>query len=655
MNVFLFSHGLVTKSRPMRLDVSQQHVRDALEQFFHGFEQPSWFRIVALAANADISCTLTSLPSDRFVIIGFLHAPGSHTQSCGYPIPDQYLMNRRQFLAAAASAAATATAPALDALHPENVDAEIPAVPKPGAPNILIFMPDQQSGSTVEPGSPVVKPNMDLFLKEAVMFKAAHCPAPHCCPSRASFMSGLYPSEHGVYNNVTTETAIHANPYPGTPFWGLWLKKAGYAMGYAGKLHVGRDITPESCGFRNLSTLQQDHLRDNAARKEQQWRQTQHQTLNPATRRPGDYLRPGWTTGHLYKTLPDKGPVGYDDLDDTKIMRAGIAGMKRMAAGGKPWCVMISNLGSHDPYEAPKKFVDLYDSDKIELPLSFKDTLDDKPRIYQRQRYQYWSQLSNAETRDALRHYYAQCSLQDALFGELLRALDETGQAHNTLVIYTSDHGDYHAAHGLWMKGIPSFREAYHIPAVVRWPKTVKQAGRQVEAFVDQVDWASTILDACGVAAEKPLSGRSLLPWLRGETPADWRKATCTQMNGVELYYSQRIVMTKEWKYVYNDFDYDELYDLRNDPHEMQNLASPDLAAKRAQVESGQGLPKQASIPWPVLPSEQDLARKGMLGTMWTFAAMHNDALFNAYGTVALAPYGPGVGADPGTSVPPDE
>src|SRR5215469_13983435 len=133
-------------------------------------------------------------------------------------------------------------------------------VARESAPNILIFMPDQQNGSTVLSSSPVHKPNMDRFRRESVVFTSAYCPAPHCCPSRASFMTGLYPSEHGVFNNVTTDTAIHPNPYPGTPFWGLWLKAAGYNMGYSGKLHVGREVTPESCGFENVCALEQDSL-----------------------------------------------------------------------------------------------------------------------------------------------------------------------------------------------------------------------------------------------------------------------------------------------------------------------------------------------------------------------------------------------------------
>ncbi|MEO6982597.1 MAG: sulfatase-like hydrolase/transferase, partial [Edaphobacter sp.] len=394
---------------------------------------------------------------------------------------------------------------------------------------------------------------------------------------------------------------------------------------------------------KNLSHLEQDSLHANQSRKPELWKLARKEASIPAQRKQGEILRPEWTNLQRYKTLPDGGPKGYENLADYKIMQAGIAGMQKMAANNTPWCVMISNSGAHEPYNVPKKFVDMYDSSKIELPASFSDTMDDKPRIYQRQRYQYWSQLSDEETKIELLHYYAKCSMQDAIFGEMLQALEATGQADNTIVIYVSDHGDYSGAHGLWAKGVPSFREAYHIPCVIRWPKGASQPGRQVDAFVDQVDFGPTILEACGLSASKKLSGVSLLPWLKGETPSAWRRATCTQMNGVELYYTQRIVMTKDWKYVYNGFDYDELYDLKKDPHEMHNLAFPNLALKRSEILGGKGLPRDGSVPWPQLPEHLESIRKDLLTEMWTFASEHNDTIFNPYGTVALAPYGPGL------------
>ena len=118
---------------------------------------------------------------------------------------------------------------------------------------------------------------------------------------------------------------------------------------------------------------------------------------------------------------------------------------------------------------------DMYDPAEIELPPSYSDTLEDKPRLYQRHRRQLWDQLSEDEVRESIAHYYAYCTMEDDLFGEVLDALDATGQADNTVVIFMSDHGDYCGDHGLYLKGVPAFRGAYHVPCIVRWPDGIAE------------------------------------------------------------------------------------------------------------------------------------------------------------------------------------
>ena len=136
-----------------------------------------------------------------------------------------------------------------------------------------------------------------------------------------------------------------------------------------------------------------------------------------------------------------------------------------------------------------------------------------------------------------------------------------------------------------------------------------------MDAFASLADIAPTLLDVAGVDGGRPFAGASLLPLMQGRQPDNWRDAVFTQCNGVELYYSQRSVKTKDYKYVFNGFDEDELYDLRNDPHEMRNLA---------------GDPRYA----PVI---RDMCRR-----MWRFAyEQSDDYLLNSYITTALAPYGP--------------
>jgi arylsulfatase A-like enzyme len=287
-------------------------------------------------------------------------------------------------------------------------------------------------------------------------------------------------------------------------------------------------------------------------------------------------MRPGWGNLQLFGAGKP-----MEELREYKIVQEGIAGMERFAGKQQPWCVMVSNNGGHDLYDPPQRFLDMYDWRTIELPKNFRDRMADKPRIYQRMRLQYWEQLSDDEVKQAITHYYALLTMQDELFGMLLKALEKTGEAENTLVIYCSDHGDYAGAHGLWAKGVPSFREGYNIPCAVRWPKGIAQPGRVLEPLVSTADFAPTILEAAGIHGPK-MTGASLCSWFGPDKPSPWRDTIFSQLNGVEVYYTQRIVMTHTHKYVYNGFDFDEFYDLTNDPYELVNLAFPGNAPEPA-------------------------------------------------------------------------
>ncbi len=256
-------------------------------------------------------------------------------------------------------------------------------------------------------------------------------------------------------------------------------------------------------------------------------------------------------------------------------------------------------------------------------------------------RHQYWGQLTEREVRESIAHYWGYCAMEDDLFGLLLDAVDTTGQADDTLVLFMSDHGEYLGAHGLYCKGIPCFREAYQVPCVARWPNGLVDPGRRVDAMVSLTDFAPTFLELGQATPRAARDGQSLVPFLRAETPAGWRDALHTQCNGVELYYTQRSVMTERWKYVYNGFDFDELYDLQADPHELCNLAFPDLDALPA-PHAG----TRRDGPWPPLSPELEAVRRDLLARLWRFAHEHDDHLFNAYFTVALAPYGPGLACD---------
>jgi len=228
----------------------------------------------------------------------------------------------------------------------------------------------------------------------------------------------------------------------------------------------------------------------------------------------------------------------------------------------------------------------------------------------------------------------------DAMFGEVLQALAATGQQDNTMVIFTSDHGEYCGAHGLYCKGVPAFREAYNVPFVVRWPRGISHPGREQGEFISLADFAPTFLELAGCEAPADLTGRSLLPFLQGRAPRDWRDEIQFQMNGVELYYSQRTVRTKKWRYTYNGFDFDELYDLEHDPHETVNLADPHRYPQ-PKLHRGETATSGGFRPWPHLTPELEQVRDDLLRRIWRFNRAEDDMLCNPYATVALAPKGP--------------
>ena len=473
-------------------------------------------------------------------------------------------------------------------------------------PNILIVMTDHQRADTVLPEHPAVTPNLSAFIQEGVTFTQTFCPSPHCCPARATFMSGLYPSRHGVWNNICNDQALSRGLNEGVRLWSEDLAAAGYNLHYCGKWHVSVEESPADRGWH------EHHITADARSYHgRRWDQYQQMAQLPEQmeRGEGQILRPGYDTYTLYGPREEK-----DDHHDPVVVQEALDLLPQLARGDEPWCLYVGLIGPHDPYRAPQRFLDLYDLDDIPLPLSYADEMADKPRIYQRMRRQVFGQLSPREVREGVRHFWAFCSYLDDLFGRILSALDDTGQAEDTLVLYCSDHGDYCGEHGLFAKGIPCFRGAYHVPAIIRWPRGVASPGQRVDAYVSLADFAPTFVDLAGVSADRHFAGASLLPFLVDTQPANWRDEIHTQCNGVELYFTQRSVMTREYKYVFNGFDRDELYDLRRDPDEMVNLIED--------------------------PSYTPVVRD-MCGRMWRFAHRERDSMINPYITVGLVPYGP--------------
>ncbi len=480
-------------------------------------------------------------------------------------------------------------------------------------PNLLIFMTDHQRWDMAPPFKRAFTPNLDRFAKEAAIFTEAYCPAPHCCPSRATFFTGLYPTEHGVWNNVEVGNTLSRGLYDNTRLWSDDLREAGYRLFYTGKWHVSAEETPADRGWEMTYPVYECKKSEGhrIPPDPYEWEKYYGQPgicKGEEPRMEAQIIRPGYP---LYVQYGER----ENPFNDGTVVENAVRTILQREASEKPWCHFVGTLGPHDPYYVPKRFLDMYNIEDIKLPEDFYDSMENKPALYRRTKDRY-SQLTEMEHRKSILHYLAFCTYEDHLFGELLKALEQKGELEDTIVIYTSDHGDYVGEHGLWAKGLPCFNSAYHIPLLIRRPGSGGIKGEQINHFVTLADMAPTILEMLEIRADRSFSGYSLVPLLEGQKPVNWRSEIYTQTNGNELYGIQRSVMTKEWKYVYNGFDYDELYHLTEDPHQMYNLIGD--------------------------PRYDGVVRE-MCMKLWRFAYEHKDVCINPYIMVAHAPYGPGI------------
>jgi len=478
-------------------------------------------------------------------------------------------------------------------------------------PNFLIFMTDQQLGATQNRGSQAYMPNLERLKRRGVAFEHAYCTAPHCCPSRASFFTGLYPSEHGVWNNVDLAGAFSHGLYDGVKLFSEDLKEAGYQMYFSGKWHVSAQEGPEDRGFGSDIFLTEARpsyktWENRPCMDEWKWFEEGRYIKEMRERQEGEIFRLGFPEYRQYG-------VTEKPFDDSLVASRAAEWLEHMD-GDHPFCMYVGPVGPHNPYFVPQEYLDLYPEEEIRLPDSWEDEMFDKPNLYRRTRERF-AQMGKSEQIRNLRHYLAFCSYEDALFGSLLDVLERRNLEEDTIVLYVSDHGDYAGAHGLWTKGLPCFEEAYHICSVMGYGG-IKAEGSVVSQKISLVDYAPTFLELAGIDGKRSFSGFSLKPFLDGKVPKAWRSETYTQCNGNECYGLQRSIFTEKYHLVFNAFDYDELYDLEKDSECMRNVIRE---------------PEYEEVIF-------ELYRK-----LWEFAYKHKDALGQSYVTTALARFGPGI------------
>ncbi len=475
-------------------------------------------------------------------------------------------VSRRSFLAAGvASAVVSAGAKLGVARGSSRSDAGRPK-------NVLFLMSDQHSKRIlgVEGDSLARTPNLDMLAREGVRFSNAYCSNPVCVPSRASILTGLYTHNHRTWNNATpwpfeNKTVAH------------YFSRAGYITGLIGKMHF---VDGQTHGFDY-------HLDFN------DW----FQYLGPKTKIWADELGQAnsgsglpqnddlWRdSGDPWVRTREKdsrkgsvavgGPSKLAERDhfETFVARESIRFLKQHGHK-RPFFLISSFLKPHDPFTPPERFAQMYAPEQVPMPRTWnKVDLRNVPREIRNriERDRPTPELQDpgiARLRRAM--YYANLTFMDECLGQVLRALNDAGLAENTIVLYCSDHGEMLGEHNLWVKFV-FYEPSVGVPLLFRVPGLVAR-NEVCHTPVSLVQLLATLCEQCKIEVPPGLDGDSLLPLLR--EPSAPRDTTVYSEFNLHTPNARYMMRRGDWKYCYYVSDIPELYNLRDDPEELRNMA----------------------------------------------------------------------------------
>ena len=434
-------------------------------------------------------------------------------------------------------------------------------------PNILILYTDQQRWDALGAnGNPHIHtPNLDRLAHQGVNFNHYFVQNPVCMPSRVSFLTGQYPSQLGI-----THMAV---PVPtDTLTLPRMLKPYGYRCANFGKLHFlphanrqHRDPHPDY-GFDQLEISDEPGVYEDAYRA---WvRRTDPTQL--------DHLSIGLppATEAWYRTMdiddavkhPTTGPrddfaggipfLGDEAYTHTAFVAERTIDFISTQSGEQPFLCIAGFFSPHAPWFVPQRFLDLYDPDQLPLPDYPPDMADQRP-----------ADLTDAYLRRAKQGYYASISEVDDHVGRILDALDSQGLADDTIVVFTSDHGEWLGDHFRFGKGYPGDDAATRVPLIFRAPQVIPEPGRTVTHLLEAVDVLPTLLACSGIQMPTHLVGRSFSGLLDG-TAYPPRKSAITE------FTHWKTLRSAHYRYLIHDDGHEELWDLNRDPGADCNVAA---------------------------------------------------------------------------------
>jgi arylsulfatase A-like enzyme len=443
-------------------------------------------------------------------------------------------------------------------------------------PNIIFIFTDQHRLSALGAygETPCKTPNIDKLAKEGVLFKNTYTTCPVCSPARASIMTGKYPHAHGISTNIH-ELGCSVHELEDNPeLLSRRLEQAGYNLGYTGKWHLGTNNETTRFGTANKPSLPKDvgfegqnfpgHGGGGFAYPEYK----QYLKENGFEHKVKDWSEKTkliWPAGELEG--PEESTVPYFLAGNTINM------MDDFSGSDKPFFIWHNFWGPHGPFYVTKEYLDIYRDIEIPEWPNYSWPASNIPGLHHAKIHPDQKDLKWDDWAMMIRYYYAFTTMIDAQIGRMIEHLKNTGLMKNTVIIFSSDHGQTLGSHGgLVDKGWHHFEETHRIPLIMRFPEA-QHKGLVIEELASLVDIYPTILDIANFAHDCPGNhGKSLLPLL--EKNKKWnRGCVVTEFNGLSnSLTTQRTLRRGNWKYGYNNCGDCELYNLEKDPYEMHNL-----------------------------------------------------------------------------------
>ncbi|MEE4195243.1 MAG: sulfatase-like hydrolase/transferase [Anaerolineae bacterium] len=441
-------------------------------------------------------------------------------------------------------------------------------------PNVLLLYTDQQRWDTIHAGgNPHIKtPNLDRLAQEGALFTRCYCNSPVCMPSRQSMLSGTYPSVNGCTDNGIEfdEDRLTLMDV---------LSTYGYTTANLGKLHFKnhsdrehRELHPKY-GFDHLVLSDEPGCYDDAyikwvEERAPEWVEKCRIALPPAYDGPQN-------------NAPDRDPVrpytfeAPENLSHSAFVADETISFIHQQTSGKSWFAIAGFYAPHCPFSTPERFVAMYEQSTMPLP-SFD--LDGLPHPWDGAH----RDVSDEQWQKVKLYYYALITHVDDCVGQILDALEASDQMDETLIIFTSDHGEHLGDHGITSKGPPGLDSCIRVPLLIRYPKKIT-ANQQYDELVESLDITSTIVDYCGIQVPPQFQGRSFRGLIEGKEYHP-RTSTYTELKN-PFRFSWKAIRTERYKYCVNQDGQELLYDHQIDPYEQKNVVSdPTYAAALLEV-----------------------------------------------------------------------